>query len=77
MPEYNFFQYVLSPAFLITTAFLLIPFGLLGLSVLLTWLENGDKVAALEAEERQRMAELRAARRARAIARKQRQQSAS
>jgi len=77
MPEYNFFQYVLSVQFLIPTAFLLIPFALLGLSVLLTWLENDDKVKALEVEERQRKAERRAARRARAIARKQRQQSAS
>ncbi|MEL6525787.1 MAG: hypothetical protein AAFQ07_08770 [Chloroflexota bacterium] len=77
MPEYNFFQYVLSPQFLITTGILLIPFALLGWSVLKTWLDNDVKVAALEAEERQRMAELRAARRARAIARKQRQQSAS
>lgn len=77
MPEYNFFQYVLSPGFLITTAFLLIPFALLGWSVLKTWLDNGSKVEALKAAERQKMREMRAARRARAIARRQRQQSAS
>lgn len=77
MPEYNFFEYVLSPRFLIMTAFLLIPFAALGWSVLMTWLDNGDKVEALKEAERQKMRELRAARRARAIARKQRQQSAS
>lgn len=36
----NFWDYVLSPTFVITFALVLAPFGALGYSILVTWLEN-------------------------------------
>ncbi len=65
MPEYDFFSYVLSPAFLIMFGLTAATFIPVLWSIWVTWRDNGHKVEALQARQREERAERRANRRAR------------
>jgi hypothetical protein len=65
MPEYDFFSYVLSPAFLIMAGLTFATFVPVLWSIWVTWRDNGHKVEALKERQRAERAEERARRRAR------------
>ncbi|MCU0511913.1 MAG: hypothetical protein MUE40_05005 [Anaerolineae bacterium] len=69
MPEYNFWEYVLSPGFLIPFGLVLAGFLPVAYSVFVTWQDNGAKEARL-------LEKVRAERRRRWEARVQRARSA-
>ena len=74
MPSYEFFDYVLSPGFLIMFGLVAAAFAPLGYSVLKTWTDNKYKVDQLNEQQREARQRRIVARRARAAARKQYQQ---